>query len=97
MKAADRMNKPFLITKVRTMTRNNKDMNQGKDPSQVYKEELENKGSSFLDNSKQSEARDKAKIDKALAGESQKMDSVDPEELRPTKNDEILEREKSND
>lgn len=72
-------------------------MNPGKDPSRVYKEEMENKGSSFLDNAKQSEARDKAKIEKALSGESQKMDSVDPEELRPTKNDEILEREKSND
>jgi hypothetical protein len=75
----------------------NKDLQSGKDPSQVYKEEMENKGSSFLDNAEQSVARDKAKIDKALSGESQKMDSVDPEELRPTRNDEILEREKSND
>ena len=79
------------------MRNNNKEVNPAKDPSQVYQEELENKGSSFLDNAKQSQARDKAKIDKALAGESQKMDSVDPEELRPTENDEILEREKSND
>ena len=75
----------------------NKDTNSGKDPSQVYNEERENKGSSFLDNADQSAARDRAKIDKVLSGESQKMDSVDPEELRPTKNDEILEREKSND
>ena len=75
----------------------NKGTQSEKDPSQVYIEERENKGSSFLDNAEQSAARDRAKIDKVLSGESQKMDSVDPEELRPTKNDEILEREKSND
>jgi len=76
---------------------NNNEKHPAKDPSQVYKEELDNKGSSFLDNEEQSMARDRAKINKALAGESQKMDSVDPEELRPTRNDEILEREKSNE
>ena len=75
----------------------NKGTQSEKDPSQVYIEERENKGSRFLDNAEQSVARDRAKIDKVLSGESQKMDSVDPEELRPTKNDEILEREKSND
>ena len=79
------------------MNNNSKGQDSSKDPSRVYKEELENRGSTFLDNSRQSEARDQAKIEKALSGQSQKIDSVDPEELRPTHNDEILEREKSND
>ena len=44
------MKKPNLINKAITMRNKNKEVNPAKDPSQVYREEMENKGSSFLDN-----------------------------------------------
>lgn len=50
-------------------------------PDKAYQEELENKGSTFTDTPSETEARDKAKVEKALSGESQKMDSVHPDEL----------------
>ena len=50
-------------------------------PNEAYREELENKGSMFTDTPSETEARDKAKVEKALTGESQKIDSVHPDEL----------------
>lgn len=51
------------------------------DPEKAYRDELQEKGSSFTDTPSETEARDKAKIEKALSGQSQKIDSVDPDEL----------------
>lgn len=62
------------------------------DPNEAYREELDNKGSTFTDTPSEAEARDKAKVEKALSGESQKMDSVHPDELLDD-DDEAIRRE----
>ena len=61
-------------------------------PDQAYRDELDNKGSSLTDTPSETEARDKAKVEKSLSGESQKMDSVHPDELMDD-DDEALRRE----
>ena len=61
-------------------------------PDEVYREELKNKGSMFTDTPSEADARDKAKVEKALRGDSQKMDSVHPDELMDD-DDEALRRE----
>lgn len=61
-------------------------------PEKVYREELEGKGSILSDTPSESDARDKAKVAKALSGESQKMDSVHPDDLKDD-DDEIIRRE----
>ncbi len=50
-------------------------------PNKVYREELEDRGSTFTDTPAESDARDAAKIEKAQTGQSQKMDGIDPDEL----------------
>jgi hypothetical protein len=62
------------------------------DPDKAYREELENKGSTFTDTPSESAARDKAKVEKVLSGETQKMDTVAPDELQDD-NDEEMRRE----
>lgn len=71
-----------------------KDMNFEPDrktgnPEKAYRDELHEKGSSFTDTPSEAEARDKAKVEKALSGQSQKIDSVDPDELQDDSDDEI--------
>lgn len=61
-------------------------------PDKAYREELANKGSTFTDTPSEADARDKAKVEKALSGESQKMDSVHPDELLDD-DDEAIRRE----
>lgn len=51
-------------------------------PEKAYREELHNEGSSLTDSPAESEARDKAKIEKVLTGQGQKMDTVAPDELQ---------------
>ena len=58
-------------------------------PDKAFREELENKGSTFTDTPSEADARDKAKVEKALGGQSQKMDSVHPDELKDDNTDEI--------
>ena len=58
-------------------------------PEKTYNDELAGKGSVFTDTPSESEARDKAKVEKALTGQSQKMDSVHPDELNDDDIDEI--------
>ena len=43
-------------------------------PEKTYHDELTNKGSTFTDTPTESDARDAAKIRKASAGETQKID-----------------------
>ncbi len=45
-------------------------------PDKVYNEELNNQGSGLFDTQQEGEARDAAKIEKALSGETQKTDSI---------------------
>jgi hypothetical protein len=52
------------------------------DPDKAYRDELNNKGNAFADNPAEADARDKAKVEKALTGQSQKIDSVHPDELK---------------
>lgn len=59
------------------------------DPDKSYREEFENKGSIFTDTPSEADARDKAKVEKALNGESQKMDSTDPDNLGDDNYDDI--------
>lgn len=66
-------------------------------PGETYREEKENEGSAFMDSDRESAERDAAKIDKAISGESQKIDTVHPDDLQPDRNDEIMEQERRND
>lgn len=51
-------------------------------PDKTYREELAGKGSSFADTPSESDARDKAKVEKVRSGQGQKIDSVHPDELQ---------------
>ncbi len=59
-------------------------------PEQAFRDELAEKGSTFTDTPSETEARDKAKVEKALSGESQKIDSVHPDDLNDDDSDEML-------
>ena len=50
-------------------------------PDQTYRDELEGKGSMLTDTPSEADARDKAKVEKGLTGQSQKIDGVHPDEL----------------
>jgi hypothetical protein len=58
-------------------------------PDEVFREELNNKGTVFTDTPSEADARDKAKVQKALSGDSQKIDTVHPDELKDDDMDEI--------
>lgn len=59
------------------------------DPGKAYREEFENKGSTFTDTPSEADARDKAKVEKALSGESQKIDSIHPDDLQDDNYDDV--------
>ena len=48
-------------------------------PEKAYRDELENKGSTFTDTPAESDARDAAKIHKVSKGETQKIDGGNPD------------------
>jgi hypothetical protein len=58
-------------------------------PDQTYNEELNNKGSLLSDTPTESDARDKAKVERVLTHQSQKIDTVAPDELQDDNDDEI--------
>lgn len=62
-------------------------------PDKAYREELENKGSTFTDTRTEADGRDKAKVEKVLSGETQKMDTSDPDDLGDDGNDDAVRRE----
>jgi hypothetical protein len=66
-------------------------------PEKAYREEMEDRGNEFMDTAEESNARDQAKVEKTLRGEGGKMDSVHPDDLKQTRNDEMIEQERSND
>jgi hypothetical protein len=55
------------------------------------------KENSFPDTERELSAKDAAKVNKALRGEGQKMDTVHPDDLKETENDRNIEQERSND
>jgi hypothetical protein len=60
-----------------------KDINQQKgNPSKVYWDEMNDRGSHPTDSNEESDARDRAKMHKSIAGANQKIDSVHPDELK---------------
>jgi len=62
-------------------------------PDKAYRDELNNDGSSFTDTPSETDARDKAKVEKVLTGQGQKMDSVAPDELLDDSSNEAIRRE----
>ena len=54
---------------------------KGGNPDKAYHDELNDRGSSLSDTPSESEARDKAKIEKVLSGQGQKIDTAAPDEL----------------
>lgn len=63
------------------------------DPQKAYADELKDKGSTFTDTPDESEARDRAKIEKASRGHGQKMDGGNPYADEDTVSDEEIRRE----
>jgi len=72
----------------------NNNSNNRSTPGKTYEEELNNKGTTFTDTNAESNERDKAKIDKALSGYGQKMDSVHPDQLEDDREAEEIDRER---
>ena len=62
-------------------------------PEKAYNQELDDKGSTFLDTPAESEARDQAKIQKVSTGETQKMDGDNPYVDEDTVSDDEIRRE----
>lgn len=60
------------------------------DPDKAYRDELNEKGSSFTDTPAEADARDKAKVEKAMSGQSQKIDTVHPDDLQDDNDGEML-------
>jgi len=65
-----------------------------KDPEQTYRDEMHDRGHAIFDNEAQGDARDRAKMDKALGGQGQKIDSAHPDDLQPDQNDLNIEKER---
>lgn len=61
--------------------------NEG-NPDKAYRDELSGKGSTFTDTSSESDARDRAKVEKVMQGDTQKIDSVHPDDLQDDDNSE---------
>ena len=72
---------------------NNPDNKTG-NPEKAFREELNDRGSSFSDTNAESDARDKAKIVKSLSGQGQKMDSAHPDDIQEGSVEEMIERER---
>ena len=69
-------------------------INETGNPEKAYREELDNRGSTFTDTPAESDARDAAKIHKASTGETQKIDGGNPDaDEEDTVSDEEIRRE----
>ncbi|MFL5810326.1 MAG: hypothetical protein ACJ749_12450 [Flavisolibacter sp.] len=62
-------------------------------PGKVYDDELREKGTTFTDTPRESDARDRAKIEKAATGQSQKIDGGNPDAEEDSVNNEEIRRE----
>jgi hypothetical protein len=61
-------------------------------PREAASEEHAFKGNELRDDEAARNARDAAKVDKAISGSGQKMDSVHPDALEETENDRNIEK-----
>jgi hypothetical protein len=75
------------------MESNNHNDKQTDDPGKAYRDELNEKGSTFTDTNVESAARDEAKMRKAASGQSQKMDGGNPHAEEDSTSDEEIRRE----
>ncbi len=66
-------------------------------PGKAYSEELREKGSTFTDSSIESDARDKAKMEKTSSPNNQKLDGNNPFADEDTVSDEEMNRETYDD
>lgn len=68
--------------------------NEAGNSGDAYREELKNEGSTFTDTNAEAAARDEAKMQKAAAGITQKMDGGNPHaDSDDSANDEEIRRE----
>ena len=63
----------------------------------AYSDEMNDRGNEFFDSQEDTKARDRAKIEKSVSGRGQKIDSVHPDDLEQTRNDEMIEQERRDD
>lgn len=73
------------------------DSSDKSNPAKAYNDQLNERGSELFDTPEEVKARDKAKVERAISGRGQKMDSVHPDDLKQTRNDEMIEQERSDD
>ena len=78
------------------MDKNHNNLEQT-NPGKAYRDELQEKGSTFSDSPIESHARDRAKIEKTSSPDSQKMDGNNPFAEEDTQSDEEVNREKYDD
>lgn len=76
---------------------NKNDKLRQNDPGGTYRDELQEKGSTFGDSPIESAARDRAKIEKTSSPDSQKIDGNNPFADEDTQSNEEMNREKYDD
>ena len=74
-----------------------KDKLEQNDPDKAYREELEQKGSTFRDSPLESEARDQAKMQRTSFPDSQKIDGNNPFAEEDTQSDDEVNQERYDD
>jgi hypothetical protein len=66
-------------------------------PTKVYTGGLREQDSDLSGADEKTNLIDLAKVERAISGSGQKMDSVHPDDLEETRNDRIIEEERSDD
>lgn len=74
-----------------------KDKLEQNNPDKAYRDELDQKGSTFTDSPLESSARDQAKIQRTSLPDSQKIDGNNPFAEEDTQSDEEVNRERYDD
>ena len=75
------------------MEKKNQNKENIDNPNKAYRDELNEKGSTFLDTRAESDARDQAKMQKVASGQTQKIDGGNPDADDDTASDEEIRRE----
>jgi hypothetical protein len=87
----------LLIGKEKVMEQKNNRSEQPENPGKTFGDELREKGSTFTDTPRESDARDKAKMVKSDSPESQKLDGNNPFAEEDTVSDEEIHKETYDD
>ena len=66
--------------------------NKYDDPQKAYEQEKRYGGHELGESEEVENARDRAKVEKAVSGSGQKMDGVHPDQLEMDENDRIIEQ-----